>query len=90
MAIPVNISETALGAAWSKVVDKKDRVRSGSLVGSAGLRAEIAWDNIGTAAMVIPPEAIDFELPMYRELWARAEGGAVGPAELHGQLSEID
>lgn len=87
MPAATNISETALGAAWQKVLDSTDLVRGGTLVGSAGVRAEVAWDAAGTSSMVVPSEGVDFELPRYRELWARAEGGAVGPAELHGQLA---
>jgi len=84
-----DISERATGSAWAKVLDASIFRRTGRLVGSSVIRTEVAFDDDGTGAVVVPPAGVDFTLEANVELWARVEGGGEGPSELFGQLVEV-
>lgn len=86
--VPYNIQEAGLGATWTKVLDNGGVGKLGDLQASTGQRVDLAFSASPPAIEIVTlgEEPREFYLPPYKDLYARAEGGGSGPAELHGTL----
>ena len=93
MAIQIN--ETSIPTAWTKILDDVDWTRRGELRGPEHnpILVEIAFSATPAAdgeIMELNNKPIPFKLPAYKELWARVAGGGAGTTELHGILWDSD
>lgn len=86
--VPYNIQQDSLAASWVQVLAASTVPRLGDLSGGTGQRTDLAFSGSPPASgiVTIGDEVKEFALPAYEALYARAEGGGAGPAELHGTL----
>lgn len=86
--VPYNILETALAGTWTAILTKAGVQRIGDLQTGAGQRVDLAFSATPAAGTIVTigAEPREYLLPAHKPLYARAEGGGLGPAELHGTL----
>lgn len=86
--VPYSIKKTALASSWEKVLDNGGVGRLGALQTSTGQRIDLAFSASPPASEIVTLDENprEFYLPPYKDLYARAEGGGLGLAELHGTL----